>query len=82
MITWNPPNAAGQRLPQHGETWVSLVEFSTPIKAKGLMSYGNASQPGSAHISDQLKLLSKGEFRTLWTTREQVEQHLESRTDF
>ncbi|WP_258077048.1 acylase [Xanthomonas arboricola] len=82
VITWNPPNADGQRLPQHGETWVSLVEFSTPIKAKGLMSYGNASQPGSAHINDQLQLLSKGEFRTLWTTREQVEQHLESRTDF
>jgi len=46
------------------------------------MSYGNASQPGKAHINDQLQLLSKGEFGTLWTTREQVEQHLESRTDF
>jgi acyl-homoserine-lactone acylase len=82
VITWDPIDKQGERLPQHGETWVSMVEFSTPIKAKGLMSYGNASQPGSPHVSDQLEHLAKGEFRTLWTTREQVEQHVESRTTF
>ena len=69
----------GKRIPVHGETWVSLVEFSTPIKAKGLMSYGNASQPGSPHRSDQLQHLSDKTFRTLWTTRAEVEQHLEGR---
>jgi len=57
----------------HGETWVSLVEFSTPIKAMGLMSYGDASQPGSPHRSDQLKYLSTKTLRTLWTTRAQVD---------
>jgi acyl-homoserine-lactone acylase len=82
VITWDPPNADGERLPQHGETWVSMVEFSTPIKARGLMSYGNASQPGSPHNSDQLELLSRGQFRTLWTTRDEVERHLESRIAF
>lgn len=82
VITWGPINAQGERLPQHGETWVSMVEFSEPIKAKGLMSYGNATQPGSSHRSDQLELLSKGVFRTLWTTREQVQQHLEATTTF
>ena len=77
-ITWGPLKN-GKRIPVHGETWVSLVEFSTPIKAKGLMSYGNASQPGSPHRSDQLQHLSDKTFRTLWTTRAQVEQHLEGR---
>jgi acyl-homoserine-lactone acylase len=80
-ITWGPLKN-GVRTPQHGETWVSLVEFSTPIKAVGLMSYGNASQAGSPHRSDQLKHLSDKTFRTLWTTRAQVEQHLEARTAF
>jgi acyl-homoserine-lactone acylase len=78
-ITWGPLKN-GERTPQHGETWVSLVEFSTPIKAVGLMSYGNASQPGSPHRADQLKHLSDKTLRTLWTTRAQVEQNLEGRT--
>ncbi len=80
-ITWGPLKN-GKRIPVHGETWVSLVEFSTPIKAKGLMSYGNASQPGSPHRSDQLKHLSDKTLRTLWFTRAQVEQNLEGRTAF
>ncbi len=80
-ITWGPLKD-GQRTPQHGETWVSMVEFSTPIKAVGLMSYGNASQAGSKHRADQLKHLSESTLRTLWTTRAEVEQHLEARTPF
>lgn len=78
-ITWGPLKD-GRRLPQHGETWVSMVEFSTPIKAVGLMSYGNASQPGSKHRADQLKHLSENTLRTLWTTRAEVEKNLEART--
>ncbi|MFL5296871.1 MAG: penicillin acylase family protein [Phenylobacterium sp.] len=80
-ITWGPLKD-GKRTPQHGETWVSLVEFSTPIRAVGLMSYGSSSQPGSPHRGDQLKHLSDKTLRTLWTTRAQVEQHLEARTPY
>lgn len=79
VITWGGLGKDGKRTPQHGETWVSLVEFSTPIKALGMMSYGSSTQPGSPHRADQLKHLSTKTFRTLWTTRDQVEQHLESR---
>jgi acyl-homoserine-lactone acylase len=80
-ITWGPLKG-GVRTPQHGETWVSLVEFSTPIKAVGMMSYGSSSQPGSPHRGDQLKHLSDKTFRTLWTHRPEVEQHLEDRTPY
>jgi acyl-homoserine-lactone acylase len=76
VITWSPLKD-GIRTPVHGETWVSMVEFSTPLKALGLMSYGNASQKGSPHRSDQLALLAAKKLRTLWTTRAQVEQNLE-----
>lgn len=59
---------------------MALIEFSTPIKADGRMSYGNSRQPGSAHYSDQIELLSQKAFRELWLQREQVEEHLERRT--
>lgn len=81
VITWDPIKN-GERLPQHGETWVAMIEFGTPLRAKGLMSYGNSTAPGTAHNRDQLQLLSDGEFRVLWTTREQVERHLESTERF
>lgn len=81
VITWSPLKD-GKRTPVHGETWMSMVEFSTPLKAVGLMSYGNSTQPGSPHRSDQLEHLSQKTFRTLWTTRAEVEKHIESRAAY
>lgn len=81
VMTWSPLKD-GKRTPVHGETWVSMVEFSTPIKALGLMSYGNSTQPGSPHRSDQLEHLSKKTYRTLWTTRAEVEKNLEAKVPF
>ena len=77
-ITWGPWKD-GRRVPQAGETWVNLIEFSTPIKAIATMSYGNASQPGTSHRSDQLSALSEKRFRTLWLTKAEVEANLERR---
>jgi acyl-homoserine-lactone acylase len=81
VMTWSPLQN-GQRSPVHGETWVSLVEFGTPMKAVGVMSYGNASQPGSKHRSDQLPLVQAKQFRTLWRTRAEVEANLEDKVAF
>ena len=36
-----------------------MVEFSKPLKAMGILTYGESTQPGSPHIGDQLPLLSK-----------------------
>lgn len=80
-ITWSPMKN-GERTPAHGETWVSMVEFGTPMKAVGMMSYGNSSQPGSKHNSDQLRFLTSKTFRTLWITRGEVEKNLEETTKF
>ena len=81
VITWAPLKD-GKRTPVHGETWMSMVEFSTPIKAVGLMIYGNSTQPGSPHRSDQLQHLSDKTFRTLWTTHAEVEKHVEATTPY
>ncbi|MBV1688484.1 penicillin acylase family protein [Novosphingobium sp. G106] len=80
-ITWGPMKD-GQRTPVHGETWVSMIEFGSPMKAVGLMSYGNSSQPGSRHSGDQLPFLANKTFRTLWIDRAEVEKHVEEVTRF
>jgi len=81
-INWGAPDAKGIRTPEHGETWVAMIEFSTPTKAYGLRSYANARRPGTTHHSDQLEMLSRRDFRELWLRREQVEAHLEERMTF
>ncbi len=77
-ISWGPWTGT-TRAPVSGETWVNLIEFSTPMKAVATMSYGNSSQPGSPHRSDQLAALSEKRFRPLWLTRAEVERNLERR---
>lgn len=81
VITWGPLEADGRRYPQHGETWIGLIEFTTPVRAFGLMSYGNSRQRGSVHRSDQLEMLAKHELRELWLQRAQVEANLAERTE-
>ena len=62
-----------------GDSFVFAVEFSDPVRARVLLTYGNASQSGSPHLGDQLKLFAKQEMRPVWRTRKEIEAHLESR---
>jgi acyl-homoserine-lactone acylase len=80
VITWGALDAAGRRYPQHGETWVAVIEFTSPLRAYGLMSYGNARQRGTAHRSDQLELLANRQLRPLWLQRKDIEANLVERT--
>jgi acyl-homoserine-lactone acylase len=81
VMTWGALEA-GERAPNHGETWVSMVAFGRPTTAVGLMSYGNSTQPGSPHRTDQLKALSESRFRTLPLTRRAAEAASVARTRF
>ncbi len=63
--------------PVHGDSFVAVIEFSDPVYAEVLLSYGNATQPGSPHIGDQLTLFAEQELRTAWFTRAEVEANLE-----
>jgi acyl-homoserine-lactone acylase len=73
------PGADGTAAITFGDTYYQVVEFSSPVRAKVLTAYGNASQPGSPHRSDQLELFARQEMRDAWRTRAEVEQQLESR---
>src|SRR5205085_1267252 len=65
-----------------GDTYFAVIEFSTPIHAEGLLSYGNWSKPGSPHVEDQMRLLSRKEMRPIWRDRNDVEANLEARKVF
>jgi acyl-homoserine-lactone acylase len=65
-----------------GDSYVAVLEFGVPLRARTLVGYGNASQPRSPHRTDQLPLYARKELRTPWRTRAEVEAHLESRDRF
>ena len=81
VITFGPLHNK-TRSQTHGETYIAAVEFGEPMRAKVLMTYGNSSQPGSPHQTDQLPLLAKKELRTAWLTKGEVEANLSSRDRF
>jgi acyl-homoserine-lactone acylase len=72
----------GRLVANGGDTYVAAIEFSNPVRAMAVLGYGNASQPGSPHITDQLQFLARKELRPVWRTREEIEAHVSHRTSF
>ncbi len=70
------------RVATGGDSFVAAVEFSQPLRARVLVSYGSSSQPGSPHATDQLRLFAEKRLRPVWRTRAAIEAHLESRDSF
>jgi acyl-homoserine-lactone acylase len=68
--------------PSHGETFVCAIEFGAPQRAQCALGYGNASQPGSPHIEDQLPLMRDKKLHPVWRERAEIEQNLEKREKF
>ena len=62
-----------------GDSYVVAVEFSDPVRARGLLPYGNTSRPDSPHRWDQLPLYAEKRLRPVWRSRAEVEAHLERR---
>ncbi len=62
-----------------GDSYVAAIAFETPVRAQALLSYGNATQPGSPHVGDQLDLFARKALRPIWRARGEVVQHLERR---
>jgi acyl-homoserine-lactone acylase len=81
VVDFSPPKD-GQRAANFGDSFIAVVSFDGPAKAKVLMTYGNGSQPGTPHASDQLPLLQSQTLRDAWRTKAEVEANLESREAF
>ncbi len=81
VVTYGPLQD-GIKTPVHGDGFTIALEFSTPIQAKGLVSYGDSSQPGSPHHTDQLPLFRDKQWRDVWRERTDVLQHVQRREAF
>ena len=73
---------SGLRQATTGDSFVMAVEFSNPVRARALLSYGNFSQPNSPFRDNQLRLFVQKKLRRVWRTREEIEANLEFRESF
>ena len=79
---WFRPLEDGRFEAIGGESYVAAIEFSHPVRAMALVSYGNATQPNSPHVGDQLELFAKKQLRPIWRSRQEIVAHLATREVF
>ena len=60
-----------------GNSFVAAVEFGPAVHAKAIMSGGASGDPTSAHFVDQALMFTRGEFRDVLFSREEVLAHAE-----
>lgn len=65
-----------------GDSYVAAIEFSNPVRAMTLTSYGNATQPEKQGSNEQLKMFADKELRPVWRSRQEIEAHLASHNVF
>jgi acyl-homoserine-lactone acylase len=82
-VLWFGNSEDGPRRAVGGDSYVAITEFTDDgPRARAVLPYGNASQPGSPHRGDQLQMYAEKEMRPVWLERDSVRAHLESRTTF
>ncbi|BCL80845.1 7-beta-(4-carbaxybutanamido)cephalosporanic acid acylase [Ktedonobacteria bacterium brp13] len=72
------PQQDGTWVANGGDSYMAIVEFSTPLRARVLLTYGNSSQPGSPHNGDQLNLYAHNQMRDALLTVPEIMSHLET----
>lgn len=78
-VTNHDEAAPGRYVASGGDSWYAVIEFGERPRARALLSYGNASQPGSPHRGDQLALYARKQMRDVLLTRADVEAELQLR---
>lgn len=73
------PDEDGKFKSSSGDTYIALVEFSQPVRAQVLTTYGNATQNSVFEIGDQLPLAAKQQLRLAWRTLDEIEANLAMR---
>ncbi len=76
------PVKDGFTTPVHGDGFTIAMEFSQPVRAKTLVSYGECSQPGCKFHTDELGLFAKKQWRDVWRTRAEIEANLDKKETF
>lgn len=59
-----------------GHSYVALVEFANPPKAKSILVFGASSDPASPHYFDQAKLFVDRRYKPAWFDRTAVGENV------
>lgn len=59
-----------------GDTYIAIIEFSQPVRAHVLTTYGNTSQANVFEMGDQLRLAAKQQLRPAWRTLDEIDANL------
>lgn len=70
------PDEDGKFKSSSGDTYIALVEFSQPVRAQVLITYGNATQSNTFETGDQLYLAAQQQLRPAWRTLEEIKANL------
>lgn len=65
-----------------GDSYIAAVEFSDPVRAMSLTTYGNSTQPNSPHVGDRLQLSAQKKLHPVWRSRQEIMAHLEEHQVF
>jgi acyl-homoserine-lactone acylase len=79
---WFAPQPDGTFAAIGGDSYVAAIEFSDPVRAMALTTYGNATQPGFSTSGDSLERFARQELRPVWRSRSDIEAHLAARQTF
>jgi len=75
IFTFNAPGSgdAQPRMGRSGNSFVKVVAFGDPVRARSILNYGQSGDPASPHFFDQAHLYARREFKPAWFSREEVE---------
>lgn len=69
----------GKMRSSYGDSFIAVVEFSKPMRAQVLVTYGNATQPQVFETSSQLHLSAKQQLRPAWRSQNEIESNVQFR---
>ncbi|ASC71047.1 Glutaryl-7-aminocephalosporanic-acid acylase [Halomicronema hongdechloris C2206] len=79
---WFAPEEDGTFTAVGGDSYVAAVEFSDPVRAMAVMTYGNATQASAPRQQEQLDLAAQQQLRPVWLSRAAIEANLVVRESF
>lgn len=67
----------GKPMQGGGDGWIFVVEFSKPVVAYTVLAYGETSNPGSKHSTDQAALFANEQFKKALFSEQEIKANLE-----
>jgi acyl-homoserine lactone acylase PvdQ len=73
----DPSKGNRSRYGMRGNSYVSVVEFGTRVRARSIVYYGQSGDPNSPHYFDQAPLYARGEFKPGWFHDDEIAANAE-----